>query len=315
MKKVKKEKVPKYDTRKVLFVCNGNIFRSFSAETLLKHYLSKHKIKGWEVFSAGVIAKKEAVDKEVIADLKSFGVKDLRHKQHKLNKKMLKDFDLVIAVAQDQVDFIKNKFNYNHTVLFNELVKDERSSILDTDTVKNYETNRKGVERKIDETVKYIHDSIPKLVDGINERVYLFSDFAKGLQTRKHFNGFPFIKLHETPNTLAFMSVSIPSKEDGHILIIPKKRYVFFHEIPSKILNELFLSLQKIGGVLERDHGGYNVLLNNGRAAGQYIFHAHFHLLPRDNNDQINLNGWINKKMTSAQFVDFNMKLKDKINS
>jgi len=227
---------------------------------------------------------------------------------------MLKKFDLVIAMAEDQIDFMKKMFNYTHAVLFNELVKDEESSIWDIeDDVKDYKTNRNGVDRKINRTIQYIHDSIPKLVEGINQRVYLFVDFANGLRKREHRNGFPVIRLYETPHTLAFMSISIPSKEDGHILVIPKKRYIYFHEIPHKILNELLQSVQKIGAVLDRDHGGYNVLLNNGRAAGQYIFHAHFHLFPRDAKDQINLNGWSRKRMTLPQFIKFNKKLKEKI--
>ena len=173
-----------------------------------------------------------------------------------------------------------------HLLVFNELVENEEVSIWDIkDDVKDYKTNRTGVTKEINGTVRYIHDNIPRLIHGINQRVYLFVDFANGL--RKHNNGYPVIRLYETPHTFAFMSISIPSKEDGHILVIPKKRYVYFHEIPSKVLNELLRSVQRIGAVLDRDHGGYNVLLNNGRAAGQYIFHSHFHLLPRDDKDQI----------------------------
>lgn len=312
---MRKKKGSKPTSRKVLFVCNGNIFRSFSAEALLKHYLDQHEITGWEVFSAGVTAKKEKIDPETLAKLRGLGITDLRHKQHKLNKKMLKKYDVVIAMAQDQVDSIKKKFDYRHTVLFNELVKRERSSITDIESVANYQTNRPGVEAKLDETVDYIHRSIPKLIEGIDERIYLFSEFAKGLRDYNHKNGFPFIKLYETPNTLAFMSISIPSKEDGHILVIPKERYVSFQEIPPKVLKELMLSMQKIGDVLERDHGGYNVLLNNGSAAGQYIFHAHFHLLPRNDGDRINLEGWIVQRMTKEQFVELNTRLKEKIYS
>ena len=312
MNNSKGKKSPHLNTRKVLFVCNGNVFRSFSAETLLRHYLDRHKMKGWEVFSAGTRKKEQNVDPEVIARLRAFGIKNLRHRHHKLSKPMLKKFDLVVAMAEDQIDFMKKKFNYEHAVLFNELVEDEEVSIWDIeDDVKDYMTNRIGAEREIDRTVRYIHDNIPRLIHGIDQRVYLFVDFANGL--RKHNNGYPVIRLYETPHTVAFMSISIPSKEDGHILVIPKKRYIYFHEIPSKVLNELLRSVQKIGAVLDRDHGGYNVLLNNGRAAGQYIFHAHFHIFPRDARDKIDLNGWSRKRMTLGQFVEFNDKLKEKL--
>ncbi len=171
MGKLKTKKSSRTNIRKVLFVCNGNVFRSFSAEALLRHYLNEQKIGGWDVFSAGTRAEKQDIDPEVIADLKAFGVKNLRHRQHKLSKPMLKKFDLVIAMAEDQIDFIKRKFNYTHAVLFNELAKDEASSIWDVgDDVKDYMTNRDGVDREIDRTIQYIHDSIPGLVEGINRR-------------------------------------------------------------------------------------------------------------------------------------------------
>ena len=170
---MKIKKLTKLSIRKVLFVCNGNTFRSFSAEFLLKHYLDKHNIKGWNVFSAGLKKNNNKVDPEVIADLNALGVKKLHRAHHKLNKLLLKKFDLVIAMAQDQVDVLKNNFNYQHAILFNELVKDEKSSIWDIqDEVKDCDTNRIGVERKIDRTIQYIHDSIPKLFKNINERVY-----------------------------------------------------------------------------------------------------------------------------------------------
>ena len=299
-------------TRKILFVCNGNVFRSFSAEVLLKTYLKKHKLKDWNIFSAGVIARKQPVHPEVLADLKKLGVKDLVHKQHKLTGQMLKKFDLVIAVAQDQIDFMKNNFGYDDAVLFKELVEDNEKSIWDIeDTVKDYQHNPAGVNRQIDKTIQYIHDSIPKLVQEINNRVYLFTDFITG--RKKHVNGFPFITLHETPNIIAFMSISIPSKEDGHVLVIPKTRYVHFQEIPTKILKELIGSVQKIGAVIGKDHDGYNVLFNNGRAAGQYIFHAHFHILPRKWHDHIELEKWQRKQVTASEFVAMNKKIKKAI--
>ena len=36
---------------------------------------------------------------------------------------------------------------------------------------------------------------------------------------------------------------------------------------------------------------GYNVLQNNGIAAGQTVFHFHMHLIPRYENDEVNI-GW-----------------------
>ena len=181
----KKNKPPQTSIHKVLFVCNGNVFRSFSAGALLKHYLDEHKIKGWEIFSAGTLARKQKIDLQVIAKLKMFGVKNMRHKPIKLNKSILKKFDLVIAMAEDQITFMKNKFNYTDAMLFNEIANNEKTSILDIDEVKDYLTNKKSVERKINETIQYIHDNIPKIVKGITQHPRISSNFLQRVKSKE----------------------------------------------------------------------------------------------------------------------------------
>lgn len=154
-------------------MCTGNVYRSFSAECLLKHYLNKNAIEGWEVFSAGIIAEKAEIDPEIITKLRSLGVKDISHEQHKLDGSMLEKFDPIIAMAEDHIDFIKKQFNYAHPFLFNELARNEKSSVWDiADNVKDFETNRKNVEQEMNRTIQHIYDSIPGLVDGIN-KLYL----------------------------------------------------------------------------------------------------------------------------------------------
>ena len=168
-----KTKSSKRNPRKILLVCNGNIYRSLSAECLLKHYLNIHKIEGWEIFSAGTTARKQDIHPTSISKLKSLGIKKINLKQHRLNKSMLKKFDIVIAMAEDQIDFMKNKFNYTDPFLFNELACNKKSSVWDiNDNVKNYLTDQIAVKKEIYRTIQYIHDNIPGLVAGIN-KLYL----------------------------------------------------------------------------------------------------------------------------------------------
>jgi protein-tyrosine phosphatase len=298
--------------KSVLFVCTGNVFRSMSAEYCLKQLLSDRGIKGWRVSSAGIEAMPEPVHPKTLEVLEKLGIQKIEHKQKKLTKKMLEDNDVVVAIAKDHLDFIQLKLRHPRVLLFNELALRQRTSIWDIeDTVKDYKTNRKAVEKQIERTVKEIHRKTPQLFQNISERFYLFSDFMNGLIS--HRNGYPFITLYETKNTIAFMSIDIPSKESGHVLIIPKKRYADFSEIPAKTRNELLEAIQKIGKAVGVYHGGYNILLNNGADAGQYIFHVHFHVILRKRNDGVIIESWNRRNISKKDFIKLNDRLKKEI--
>ena len=300
------------EKKSILFVCTGNVFRSVSAELCFNAYLSDNGITGWEVGSAGTLAPKEEVDQKVIETLREFGIDGTSHEQKKLTRDMLENYDAVVCMAENHVEFIKSEFGYTHAILFNDLALGEQTSIWDVeDDVPDYATNRQAVEKKLESTVRDIHRKIPSLFKNTNERFYLFRDFVNGRVS--HRNGYPFITLHETPHAVAFMSIDIPYKEDGHILIIPKKRYVDLSEIPYEIANDIFRVIQKVGRALTTEHGGYNVLLNNGRDAGQFMMHSHFHIIPRRVGDEIKIETWKRPHISLEDFIQINEKLKRQI--
>jgi len=291
--------------KSILFVCTRNVFRSMSAEYLFKKYLDDNNVSNWIVGSAGIVAKKEPIDPKTLESLKELGIVNIKHKQRKLTKQMLNKYDIVIAMAENHLNFIEDKLNHRNVILFNELAINKENSIWDIENeVKNYKTDRKAVEKKIQETCNYIFQKIPEFFKNASERYYLFSDFVNNIVS--HRNSFPLIKLHKTKNTIAFMSIDIPSKEDGHILVIPKKRYSNLSEIPKNILEELISSVRKIGTAIDTNHGGYNILLNNGVDAGQYIFHSHFHIIPRNYNDGIKIEVWDHKGISKKKFIKLN---------
>lgn len=69
----------------------------------------------------------------------------------------------------------------------------------------------------------------------------------------------------------------------GHALILPKQHYANMFEIDEDTLGKAAKLAKKVisyeKNVLACD--GYNVLQNNGEAAGQTVFHFHIHLIPR----------------------------------
>lgn len=73
----------------------------------------------------------------------------------------------------------------------------------------------------------------------------------------------------------------------GHALIIPKEHYANIYEIPEETAAGAMKLAKKLSShmteVLKCD--GFNIVQNNGEAAGQTVFHFHMHLIPRYKND------------------------------
>jgi histidine triad (HIT) family protein len=99
----------------------------------------------------------------------------------------------------------------------------------------------------------------------------------------------PSYKVYEDDYTLAFLDIAPISK--GHTLVIPKKHYVNFEDIPEEELSAVIKTVKKVGRMLKENFGvpGYNMQVNNDPVAGQIIPHIHFHLIPREEGDGLEL--------------------------
>jgi histidine triad (HIT) family protein len=91
----------------------------------------------------------------------------------------------------------------------------------------------------------------------------------------------PAHKVHEDEHTLAFMDVM--PQVDGHTLVIPRASAENIFEVPPAALAATILATQRVARAVQRafDAPGILVAQLNGRAAGQSVFHLHFHVLPR----------------------------------
>ncbi len=130
----------------------------------------------------------------------------------------------------------------------------------------------------------------------------LFCQFING-KVKEHKKGYPFIVINETKHTLLFVSLDSPVNDDAHFLIVPKKHYKDLHQIPLSVKADLIDHVGKVGKILNKKHGGYNVLLNNGSPAGQSIMHTHFHLIPRTKGDKIRIEIWERGNMSPKEFI------------
>ena len=97
----------------------------------------------------------------------------------------------------------------------------------------------------------------------------------------------PVTKIYEDQLVLAFLDINPVS--DGHTLVIPKQHFERLHGCPAELLAQVSSRLGKIAkAVVDAMHSeGYNVLCNNGRAAGQIVEHLHFHIIPRNTADGV----------------------------
>jgi len=139
----------------------------------------------------------------------------------------------------------------------------------------------------------------------------LFCSFVSGKKV-EHMNGLPFELLNSTRHSVSFLAIDFPANEDGHLLVIPKKHYSKVEDIPANELLDLMKHVQLAVKVTRSKHSGANLLLNDGKVAGQAIFHSHFHIIPRDKDDGIKIEQWKRKKMSKKEFVSLHGSLKKK---
>lgn len=96
----------------------------------------------------------------------------------------------------------------------------------------------------------------------------------------------PSATLYEDEDFRVILDLGPASK--GHGLILPKQHYANIYEIDETVAAKAFVLAKKMAGKMTKalNCDGFNVVQNNGTAAGQTVFHFHMHLIPRKAGDQ-----------------------------
>ncbi len=91
----------------------------------------------------------------------------------------------------------------------------------------------------------------------------------------------PCVKVYEDEKTLAFMDV-MPEAE-GHVLVVPKEGAENILDLSPESLTAMMATTQKVAKAVDRAIRPDGILLKqyNRPAAGQSVFHVHFHIVPR----------------------------------
>ena len=90
-------------------------------------------------------------------------------------------------------------------------------------------------------------------------------------------------------HTVAFMDISPATR--GHALVIPRAHHADLMEIPAEDLERTTAAAQRLAQKLKDtlNPAGFNVINACGAAAWQTVFHFHLHVIPRYEDDPLEL--------------------------
>ena len=110
----------------------------------------------------------------------------------------------------------------------------------------------------------------------------IFCEIVKG--------NIPASKVYEDDNVLCFMDIK--PVVTGHVLVIPKTHFRNALDTPEDVGSKLYAAVVKISNAIKKAYNadGINIIQNNEAASGQEVFHSHIHIIPRYENDKLNIN-------------------------
>ena len=89
----------------------------------------------------------------------------------------------------------------------------------------------------------------------------------------------PSTKVYEDDKVLAFHDINPAAPV--HILVVPKAHIADVNGITEEnksVMGDIFLAAKRIAAEKGLPEKGYRLLVNNGKAAGQEVFHLHVHI-------------------------------------
>lgn len=101
----------------------------------------------------------------------------------------------------------------------------------------------------------------------------IFCDIIKGK--------IPCSTVYEDADTLAILDISQTTR--GHTLVMPKKHYENFLQMPVDEFANLMLRVQLVSQKIMKslNAAGTNTLINTNEVSGQTVMHTHVHIIPR----------------------------------
>eukprot|EP00250_Pteridium_aquilinum_P017345 c23583_g1_i1 orf=825-2213(+) len=97
----------------------------------------------------------------------------------------------------------------------------------------------------------------------------------------------PAFKLYE--DEMCFCILDVHPLSHGHSLLIPKAHFPSLELTPPEVAAAMCATVPFISMAIMQatNCDSFNLLVNSGKAAGQVVFHTHFHIIPRRSGDDL----------------------------
>ena len=123
-------------------------------------------------------------------------------------------------------------------------------------------------------------------------------------------NKIPSKKIYEDELAMAVLDVN--GANPGHCFVMPKNHYPIIEQVPDIEIGRLFQVSNKISSAIFESLSaqGTNIFVANGIPAGQTVAHFTINVIPRKENDGINLQ-WQPKQLSEEEMSTVELKLKE----
>ena len=119
----------------------------------------------------------------------------------------------------------------------------------------------------------------------------------------------PSAKVYEDSYAIGFLDIMPANK--GHCLIVPKNHAATLVDMADKDLAATVIAAKKVAKAMSLSFGNasFNVVMNNGKEAGQIVNHAHIHLIPRFKKDRLRIK-WSHLKYEDNEIKEYAEKIR-----
>src|SRR3990167_6465184 len=118
----------------------------------------------------------------------------------------------------------------------------------------------------------------------------------------------PAAKVYEDDKVIGFLDIMPANK--GHCLVVPKKHSQTLIEMGEEDLIAAMKAAKKVASALSLSfgNGSFNIVMNNGKEAGQIVNHAHIHIIPRFQKDRLRIK-WSHLKYEGNEMKEYSEKI------